>query len=62
MASLVLAVPLSALSGVGVGTRLPEGLRMASPNTLREPAIVTRARKARHQLRTQLEAQEVAAE
>ncbi len=62
MASLVLAVPLSALSGVAVGTHLPDGLQMASPHTLREPAIVAHARQARRQIKTQLDAQEVAAE
>ena len=62
MASLVLAVPLSALSGVTGTDRLPQGFRMASPHTLREPAIVAQARQARMQIKSQLDAAEVAAE
>lgn len=49
--SLVMAVPLSALSAVHLG-RAPAGLRMDSPNSLREPAIVIRAKRARAILRT----------
>jgi membrane glycosyltransferase len=49
--SLVMAVPLSALSAVHLG-RAPAGLRMDSPNSLREPAIVIRAKRARAVLRT----------
>ncbi len=46
-ASLCLAVPLSALSSVPVSARLPHALRMDSPHSLREPAILTRARSQR---------------
>ena len=61
--SLVLAVPLSALSSVNLAQRARAGLRMDSPNTLREPAIVTRARAARSQIKTQLQtAEKLAAE
>ncbi len=45
--SLVLAVPLSAFSALNIARRAPEGLRMDSPHTLREPSIVTRARAER---------------
>ncbi|QUJ77924.1 glucans biosynthesis glucosyltransferase MdoH [Sulfitobacter albidus] len=43
VASLVLAVPLSALSGVKISKNAPSTLRMESPYTLREPAIVKHA-------------------
>jgi membrane glycosyltransferase len=43
VASLVLAVPLSALSGVTISPRAPATFRLDSPYTLREPAIVRRA-------------------
>lgn len=52
--SLVMVVPLSALSAVNIVQRAPEGLRMDSPNTLREPGIVTRARVARAKVKEQL--------
>ncbi|MGC1497007.1 MAG: glucans biosynthesis glucosyltransferase MdoH [Sulfitobacter sp.] len=52
--SLVLAVPLSALSALNIARRAPEGLRMDSPHTLREPSIVTRARAERAQLKGKL--------
>ncbi|QFT57558.1 Glucans biosynthesis glucosyltransferase H [Sulfitobacter sp. THAF37] len=52
--SLVMAVPLSALSSVNLANRASHGLRMESPNTLREPAIVGRARQARMRIRSQL--------
>ncbi len=55
MASLVLAVPLSALSGAKLSSRAP--FRLDSPNTLREPAIVARARCARAHLREVLAAE-----
>jgi len=55
MASLCLAVPLSALSAVPLSERLPGALRMDSPNTLREPAIVSQARTERRALRLMLE-------
>ncbi|MBD3662308.1 glucans biosynthesis glucosyltransferase MdoH [Sulfitobacter aestuariivivens] len=45
--SLVLAVPLSACSSLNLAQRAPEGLRMDSPHTLREPGIVTRAKAER---------------
>ena len=49
--SLVLAVPLSALSAVQLG-RAPAGLRMDSPNSLREPAILTKAKRERAVIRS----------
>ena len=55
MTSLCLAVPLSALSAVPLSERLPGALRMDSPNTLREPAIVSQARTERRALRLMLE-------
>ena len=58
--SLVLAVPLSALSGVNI-SRAP-GLRMDSPNTLREPGIVTRARAERAMFKGLLNTPKVPAE
>jgi len=51
--SLVLSVPLSALSAVHLG-RAPAGLRMESPNSLREPAILTKAKKERALIRTSI--------
>ena len=56
--SLVLSVPLSALSALNIARRAPEGLRMDSPHTLREPSIVTRARAERAHLKSQLTAAE----
>jgi membrane glycosyltransferase len=47
VASLVLAVPLSALSGVRISPRAPATLRLDSPYTLREPTIVRRAMEER---------------
>ncbi|MGJ8627592.1 MAG: glucans biosynthesis glucosyltransferase MdoH [Sulfitobacter sp.] len=52
--SLLLAVPLSALSALNIARSAPEGLRMDSPHTLREPGIVTRARVEREQLKGKL--------
>ena len=52
--SLVLAVPLSALSALNIADHAPKGLRMDSPHTLREPSIVAQARIARAQIRRQL--------
>ena len=49
--SLLLAVPLSALSALPVARFLPAGMRMESPQTLREPGIVKRARLERNRLR-----------
>jgi membrane glycosyltransferase len=54
VASLCLAVPLSALSAVDMARAWPSGLRMDSPNTLREPAIFLRAKKERLKLATLL--------
>jgi membrane glycosyltransferase len=63
VASLVMAVPLSALSGLDIAACAPRGLRMDSPNALREPAIVKRARAARQQIKAQvLAAETIAAE
>ncbi|TMM51650.1 glucans biosynthesis glucosyltransferase MdoH [Sulfitobacter sabulilitoris] len=52
--SLCLAVPLSALSAVDL-SRGMAGLRMDSPLTLREPAIVSHARAERSRLRSLLD-------
>ncbi|XDA97729.1 glucans biosynthesis glucosyltransferase MdoH [Sulfitobacter sp. LCG007] len=52
--SLCLAVPLSALSSLQVSQRLPASLRMDSPFTLREPAVVARARNERARMDTLL--------
>ena len=53
--SLVFAVPLSALSALNVVSDGPEGLRMDSPYTLREPGIWTRACVARDRMRLLLQ-------
>ncbi|MEH6646093.1 glucans biosynthesis glucosyltransferase MdoH [Sulfitobacter sp.] len=50
IASLVLAVPLSALSGVQISNRAPATFRLDSPYTLREPAIVRHAMRERARL------------
>lgn len=55
--SLVMAVPLSALSSVHLGQRTPAPLRMESPNSLREPAILIRAKRERDALQTLLDRQ-----
>ncbi|MEW9919567.1 glucans biosynthesis glucosyltransferase MdoH [Marimonas sp. MJW-29] len=55
-ASLLLAVPLSALSGVNLARGAPRSLALHSPYTLREPAIVARARTARAEIRAELSA------
>jgi membrane glycosyltransferase len=60
--SLVLAVPLSALSSLPVARYLPRGLWMQCPQTLREPSIVAHARRARARLRALLDAQKFPAE
>ncbi|WP_184566721.1 glucans biosynthesis glucosyltransferase MdoH [Sulfitobacter undariae] len=48
--SLVLAVPLSALSGVRISSRVPASFRLDSPYTLREPAIMQSAQQERARL------------
>lgn len=53
-ASLLLAVPLSALSALNIAARAPRSLAMNSPYTLREPAIVSRAKEARADIKAQL--------
>ena len=60
--SLVLAVPLSAISTLPVAQYLPNGLRMQTPQTLREPSIVKLARAERRRLRASLAAQNMPAE
>ncbi|MEQ6250156.1 glucans biosynthesis glucosyltransferase MdoH [Sulfitobacter sp. HNIBRBA3233] len=50
VASLVLAVPLSALSGRDIARHLPAMLRLDSPYTLREPPILRRAMAQRHHM------------
>lgn len=63
LGSLVLAVPLSALSALPLGRGVPKALSLYSPHSLREPGIVLRARRARAQIREQLlDAEAVAAE
>ena len=53
--SLVLAVPLSALSGLNIASRAPQGLRMDSPHTLRVPGIVAKADAARADFKVMLD-------
>ncbi|MCX7567177.1 glucans biosynthesis glucosyltransferase MdoH [Sulfitobacter sp. F26169L] len=60
--SLVLAVPLSALSGVRISEYAPATLRLDSPYTLREPAIVKRAMRERARLALTLGAAKAPAE
>ena len=60
--SLLLAVPLSALSAASVNLVLPSLLRMRSPHTLREPAIFIRAKHNRKSMQKILEAAQVPAE
>ncbi|MCX7558985.1 glucans biosynthesis glucosyltransferase MdoH [Sulfitobacter sp. F26204] len=60
-ASLLLAVPLSALSAVNIARRAPHRLAINSPYTLREPAIVTRAIAARARIKLLLTAERPAA-
>lgn len=62
VASLVLAVPLSALSGVHISKRAPATFRLDSPYTLREPAIVQRALRERARLTLALAAPKAPAE
>ncbi len=52
--SLLCAVPLSALSSVRIAGDARGGLAMNNPQTLREPAIVRRARVARAQIKAAL--------
>lgn len=61
-ASLILTVPLSALSVVPVNRCLPDALRMHSPTTLREPGIVSDARTERLRLAALLSTQTVPGE
>lgn len=61
-ASLCLAVPLSALSALRLPGSLPSGLRMQSPNTIREPAIVACARMERMRLHALLNGAQLPAE
>ena len=53
--SLLLAVPLSALSAVPLSRRLPLGLRLETPLSLKEPPIVRKARVARGAMADHLE-------
>jgi membrane glycosyltransferase len=61
-ASLLLAVPLSALSAVPVAVGLPRFLSMHTPVTLREPGIVTAARWNRMQVERYLQSADLPAE
>ena len=56
VASLMLAVPLSALSGLNLAQRARGGWRLDSPHTIREPGIVTRARAQRGRMHGALSA------
>ncbi|MGZ2258918.1 glucans biosynthesis glucosyltransferase MdoH [Roseobacter sp. A03A-229] len=62
IASLCLAVPLSALSGWAMPQSLPRGLLMHCPQTVREPAIVGRARSERARLQQLLSGSHLPAE
>jgi membrane glycosyltransferase len=55
--SLTFAVPLSAMSALRLSANLPKALRLESPHSLREPAILTRARAARSELATHMAAE-----
>lgn len=61
-ASLLMAVPLSALSAVPVVRCLPGPLRMQSPHTLREPAIVRKAKDKRGRIHAVLDAGQMPAD
>lgn len=61
-ASLLLAVPLSALSALPVARYLPRALAMQSPITLREPGIVRAARDERVRLHALLQNPQLPAE
>ncbi|WP_415921792.1 glucans biosynthesis glucosyltransferase MdoH [Tateyamaria sp. SN6-1] len=61
-ASLLLAIPLSALSAYRLSQIDLSGLRLDSPLTLREPTIVSRARSARADIAAELSAAKIAAE
>ncbi|MEL7259747.1 MAG: glucans biosynthesis glucosyltransferase MdoH [Pseudomonadota bacterium] len=61
-ASLLLAVPLSALSAYPLSRIDLGALRLDSPLTLREPAIVTRARHARADIAAELTSRNIPAE
>jgi membrane glycosyltransferase len=52
--SLVLAVPLSALSSLNIAKCAPKSLALNSPYTLREPAIVTSAKTERARIKALL--------
>ncbi|MEM7519770.1 MAG: glucans biosynthesis glucosyltransferase MdoH [Pseudomonadota bacterium] len=53
--SLLLAVPLSALSALNIAQKAPRHLALNSPYTLREPAIVRRARIERALMKAQVD-------
>ena len=61
-ASFLMAVPLSALSAVPVVRCLPGPLRMQSPHTLREPAIVRKAKDKRGRIHAVLDAGQLPAD
>ena len=62
-ASLICAVPLSALSALPLSRNLPMALRLETPLTLKEPPIVRRARAARGDMELHLaQSPEIAAE
>ena len=53
-ASLLLAIPLSALSALNIAKLAPRSLAINSPYTLREPAIVKSAKAARADFKANL--------
>ncbi|MFK7877539.1 MAG: glucans biosynthesis glucosyltransferase MdoH [Paracoccaceae bacterium] len=55
--SLTCAIPLSALSSLNLVDHAPKAFQLDSPNTLREPAIVTRARANRLRMKAYLDGQ-----
>ena len=61
-ASLILAVPLSLLSGQPVNACLPRALRMNNPHSLREPHILTKAKMARSAMERAVTASKIPAE
>lgn len=62
VASLVLAVPLSALSALNLRRLRLTALHLDNPLTLSEPAIVSNARLARADLRSRIDIPDIAAE
>ena len=57
-ASLLLAVPLSALSAWRIGSRAPKSAQLMPPETLRAPPIVQMAQAERARLKSQIDAEQ----